>query len=127
MQERRRETRCKVDTPAEITPLAAVTQPLSGHVINVSSRGLRVRLAKPLSGHPRAGDVYRVNSSSDRMLCEISHWLSNGDSTDIGFRILHWSDMGQLNRVVEKNAESQAVTQGNRLEELNLPGFKAAR
>ncbi len=97
--------------------------PLNGHVINVSARGVRVRLAQPLSGCPRAGDVYRVHSSNDRMLCEITHWLSNGESTDVGFRILHWSDTGQLNRVVETHAE----TASNHLEGLNLPDLKTAR
>lgn len=123
MEERRRDPRCQVDAPAEITPLATVSTRLSGHVINVSARGLRVRLAQPLSGRPRAGDVYRVLSSTDRMLCEVSHWLSNGDSTDIGFRILHWSDMGQLNHIVETHSQSE----GSYLDGLNLPDLKNAR
>ncbi len=87
MQERRREKRCKVDAPAEITPLATVSARLIGQVINVSSRGVSVRVTQPLTTLPRVGDVYRVLSTNDRMLCEIIHLLSNGESTDIGFRI----------------------------------------
>lgn len=128
MKERRRETRCKVDSPAEVTPLAAVNQRLSGQVINVSARGVRVRVDQPLSGNPRVGDVYRVLSSNDRMLCEISNWLPNGESTDMGFRILHWSDMGQLNRIVETQSQSEGDhLAGLGLPGLEVPGLKAAR
>src|SRR5580704_8981522 len=123
MQERRRETRCKVDAPAEITPLATVSARLIGQVINVSSRGVSVRVTQPLTTLPRVGDVYRVLSTNDRMLCEIIHWLSNGESTDIGFRIVHWSDPGHLNRLVETNLR----TNGRYLQELNLPSLPAAR
>jgi hypothetical protein len=119
MQDRRREIRCKVDAPAEITPLATVSTRLTGQVINVSSRGVRIRVDQPLTSRPRVGDVYRVLSSDDRILCEIIHWLSNGESTDIGFRIVHWSDRGQLNHIVETGLQ----TNGRYLRELNLPGL----
>jgi hypothetical protein len=121
MQERRRETRSEVDAPAEITPLAKVSARLTGQVINVSSRGVRVRVAQPLTSLPRVGDVYRVLSTNDRMLCEIIHWLSNGESTDIGFRIVHWTDPGPLNRLVETSLR----TNGRHLQELNLPALPA--
>jgi hypothetical protein len=123
MQERRRETRCRVDAPAEITPLATVSARLTGHVINVSSRGVSVRVAQPLTGLPRVGDVYRVLCANDRMLCEIIHWLSNGESTDIGFRIVHWTDPGHLNRLVETSLR----TDDCHLRGLNLPALPAAR
>src|SRR5580658_10121895 len=121
MPERRQETRCKVDAPAEIAPLAAVSGRLTGQVINVSSRGVRIRVAQPLTSLPHVGDIYRVLSTNDRMLCEIIHWLSNGESTDIGFRIVHWTDPGPLNRLVETSLRAN----GRHLQELNLPALPA--
>jgi hypothetical protein len=101
MEERRKEPRVIVDAPAVMTPLAAVATRLNGHVINVSPHGVRIRVAEQMSGQPpRIGDVYRILTNRDRMLCEVCHCLSGADGTEIGFRIVHWSDTGELNRVV---------------------------
>jgi hypothetical protein len=82
-----------------MTPLAAVATRLNGQVVNVSFHGVMVRVAELTSGQPRVGDVYRILSSRDLMLCEVRHWQLQTEGTDIGFRILQWSDAGELKRV----------------------------
>ena len=118
MEERRKEPRRAVDATAVITPLAAVGTRLSGQVINVSSHGVKVRLTEQMTGEPRVGDVYRILSSRDRMLCEVNHCLSGTHGTDIGFRILYWSETGELNRIVETHSHSGSH---GGLPELSIP------
>lgn len=103
MNERRRERRIDVDTPAVMTPLAAVAVRLKGQVINVSANGLKVRVCEHLDRDPRVGDVYRILSSRDRMLCEVNHCRPCGDGTEIGFKILHWSEAGELKQALKAN------------------------
>lgn len=99
--ERRAEPRIDVQAQAEMTPLAAVSTRLGGQITNVSSHGLRVRVAGRISGHPRSGDVYRILSGRDLMLAEICYCLPEEQSADVGFKILHWSNAGELNRIVQ--------------------------
>jgi hypothetical protein len=102
MEERRNESRAEVDSAAVLTPLAAVANRLGGQIVNVSSRGVKVHLAELLTTPPRVGDVYRIVSDRDTMLCEVRYSESRKDATDIGFQILHWREMGQLNLVAKK-------------------------
>ncbi len=99
--------------PAVLTPLAEVAAQLTGHVINVSSHGVKVRVVNLISGQPRIGDVYRILSGRDDMLCEVSHWRSEPQDTEIGFRILHWSDTGELNRVARAQKRSGLIQPGS--------------
>jgi len=103
MNERRKEPRIDVDTPAVMTPLAAVAVRLKGQVINVSSNGLKVRVCEQMERDPRVGDVYRILSSRDRMLCEVNHCRPGSGGTEIGFKILHWSEAGELKQIVKTN------------------------
>lgn len=125
MKERRRESRIEVDALVEMTPLAAVGNRLSAQVINVSTHGIKVRFTGQMTGQPRVGDVYRILGGRDRMLCEISHWTSTGSGTDIGFKILHWSDTGELHDVAETQSGSPSSSTG-RLSDLSLPGLRTA-
>jgi hypothetical protein len=99
VKERRAEPRVDIAAPAVMTPLAAVATRLNGQVVNVSFNGVKVRVPELRNGQPRVGDVYRILSSKDLMLCEVRHWKLQADGTDIGFRILQWSDAGELKRV----------------------------
>jgi hypothetical protein len=99
VKERRTEPRVDIAAPAVMTPLAAVATRLNGQVLNVSFNGVKVRVPKLTNGQPRVGDVYRILSSKDLMLCEVRHCQLQAEGTDIGFRILQWSDAGELKRV----------------------------
>lgn len=111
MKERRMEPRIDVDAPAVMTPLASVSTRLTGQVINVSEHGVRIRMAEEMSAPPRIGDVYRILSSQDRMLCEVSHCMPGSDGIEIGFRILHWGETGELKRVTKANWQTTARTE----------------
>jgi hypothetical protein len=113
MEERRKEPRIDVNAAAVLTPLAAVAAQMNGHVINVSSHGVKVRVVQLMSGQPRIGDVYRILSGRDDMLCEVSHSRSEQQDTEIGFRILHWSDTGELNRVARTQKRSGSMQTGS--------------
>jgi hypothetical protein len=106
MDERRSEPRIDVKAPVVMTPLATVTTRLSGHVVNVSGRGLKVRVDGGLNGKPASGEVYRVQTGDDLMLCEVRNWQLEGEGAAIGFQILHWGDLGELNRVIKTLAAS---------------------
>lgn len=97
--ERRTESRIVIAAPAVMTPLAAVATRLNGQVVNVSFNGVKVRVPELTRGQPRVGDIFRILSSRDLMLCEVRYWQFQADGTDIGFRILQWSDAGELKRV----------------------------
>ena len=101
-----------MNAPAVLTPLAEVAAQMNGHVINVSSHGVKVRVVQLMSGQPRIGDVYRILSGRDDMLCEVSHWRSERQDTEIGFRILHWSETGELNRVARTEKRSGSIQPG---------------
>jgi len=101
MDERRSEPRIDVKAPVVMTPLATVTTRLSGHVVNVSGRGLKVRVDAGLKGKPASGEVYRVQTGDDLMLCEVRNWQGEGEGGAIGFQILHWGDLGELSRVIK--------------------------
>jgi len=81
--------------------LAAVTTRVNGQVLNVSSQGVKVRVTKPASEAPRVGDVYRILSSKDTMLAEVCYSLARNEGTDIGFKIVYWSAIGELNRAIK--------------------------
>jgi hypothetical protein len=86
--ERRTEVRTDVKVVAVMIPLAEVSKRVKGHVINVSPHGVKVRLPKPPS-ELRSGDVYRIHSNRDLMLCEVRNWRSEMGVTDIGLRVIH--------------------------------------
>jgi hypothetical protein len=121
MNERRRESRFHVDAPAALKPLGSVgVTGLEGQVVNVSSHGVRIRVAGPSVGTPQAGDLYRIRSSDDRMLCQVVNSLSGIHGTDIGFRIVYWSETGELDRVV---ADHSKAGSRNVLRDLRIPGL----
>ena len=101
MVERRAEVRIAVDAPAQLTPLVSVSTRLGGQMVNVSAKGVRVRVAEQLFGEPRNGDVYRIHSGRDLMLGDICHWKRRDRGVDVGFRIIYWSEIGDLNRITK--------------------------
>jgi hypothetical protein len=106
MRERRKEPRVEVDAPAVMTPLAAVATRVNGQVLNVSTGGLRVRVPKSVLRHLRVGEVFRIHSTRDLMLCEVCYAEPRNEGTDIGFRIVYWSAIGELNRAVKSHKSS---------------------
>ncbi len=109
MDERRAEPRIPVNGQVTMTPLAAVATRLRGTVVNVSGRGLQVLLEDALRPIPRNGDVYRIECGDDLMLCEVRRGEVNDAGTELGFQILHWAKVGELNRLLKEfnSARSQ--------------------
>ena len=85
-----------------ITPLSAVANCMRGLVVDVSLRGLKVHADGISENSLVNGDVYRIQSGDDLMLCEIRHRRLAGDAVDIGFAIIHWMSAGKLNRLVNE-------------------------
>jgi hypothetical protein len=85
-----------------MTPLAAVSTRLEGAVVDVSAQGIRVHCDKQLKELPRSGDVYRLQSSDDIMLCEVRHAEVSGAGAALGLKIIHWSNGGQLKRLMQR-------------------------
>jgi hypothetical protein len=100
-EERRSEERAKANASVVITPLASVAIRFEGSVVDVSTRGVRVHVETQLQELPRTGDVYRVQSGDDIMLCEVRHAEVAGAGADLGLLILHWSKEGKLKRLIE--------------------------
>ena len=90
-------------------PLAAVGAHLNGQVVNVSSAGVKIRVAQQMAVKPRIGDVYRIVSSQDRMLCEVTHWIPSPDGLEIGFKIVYWGDQGALKRLTEASPRKPGI------------------
>lgn len=119
MDERRREARFDVAAPAALKPVgSAPAMGLEGQVVNVSSHGVRVRVTGMAGELPQVGDLYRVRSSDDRMLCQVANSLSGIHGTDIGFRIVYWSETGALDRVILDHSRPGSR---NVLGELRIP------
>lgn len=119
MNERRREQRFYVAAPAALKPVGSVAASLQGEVVDVSGHGVRVRVAG-LTATPKAGDLYRILSSDDRMLCQVAHTFPGAKGTDIGFKIVYWSETGKLNQVVANRVQP---VRRDVLRELKLPRF----
>jgi|SRR5580692_10260579 hypothetical protein len=100
-KERRSEPRIAAGTSVVATPLAEVATRLHGSVVNVSTRGVRVHFDARLKELPRAGDVYRVQSRDDLMLCEVRYSEVAEAGADLGFQVVHWGDAGELKRLVQ--------------------------
>lgn len=83
-----------------MTPLAAVGTRLRGSVVDVSTRGVRVHFDKQFKVPPRAGEVYRVQSRGDLMLCEVRNVKVAGAGAELGLQIVHWGGAGELKRLV---------------------------
>jgi hypothetical protein len=101
MEERRAEPRIESGTAVIVTPLASVATRLHGSVVNVSQSGVRVHFDKRLKQMPRAGEVYRLQSRDDLMLCEVRYFEAAETGADLGLAIVHWSDAGELKRLVQ--------------------------
>jgi hypothetical protein len=101
-KERRSEPRIEARTSVVMTPLASVSTRLEGAVVEVSTHGIRVHCDKQLKELPRSGDVYRLQSRDDIMLCEVRHAEVSSSGAAMGFQIVHWSNGGQLKRLVQR-------------------------
>jgi hypothetical protein len=106
-EDRRSEPRIAARAKVVVTPLSAVTTRLHGSLVNVSTRGVRVHFDTKLD-QPRAGEVYRVQSGDDLMLCEVRHCAVADASADLGLKIVLWSKAGELKRLVQGNQRSAA-------------------
>jgi hypothetical protein len=99
-EERRSERRIETSASVLITPLAAVGTRFHGSIVNVSTRGVRVHCDTELNELPRAGEVYRVQSCGDLMLCEVRNSAVTGAGVDLGLQIVHWGGAGELKRLL---------------------------
>src|SRR5437867_11471803 len=96
MKERRAEPRLTVNAKVEITPLAAVAKRFHGTVVNASGKGLEVHIDNGLKESPRLGEVFRVQTGDDLMLCEVRRSTADGPALRLGLQIVHWAKVGQL-------------------------------
>jgi hypothetical protein len=86
-KERRSEPRRKVNAELVLTPLDDVTKHLRGVALNVSTRGIMVRLDRS-AGRFGEKQIYRIETRSKRMLCEVRHSAVVPASVEVGFEIL---------------------------------------
>jgi hypothetical protein len=100
-EERRSEPRIEASASVVITPLAAVGTRFYGSVVNVSAGGVRVHCDAQLKELPRAGEVCRIQSRGDLMLCEVRNSAVAQAGADLGFQIVHWADAGELKLLSE--------------------------
>jgi hypothetical protein len=103
-QERRSEPRIEASTSVVITPLAAVATRFHGSVVNVSTGGVRVHCKTQLKELPRAGDVCRVQSRGDIMLCEVRNSAVREAGAELGLQIVHWGNAGELKHLLSESA-----------------------
>ncbi len=89
LDERMPEPRIRVGASVVVTPLASVAIRLQGSVVNVSTRGLRVHFDTRLNEQPRAGEIYRVQSRDDLLLCEVCHCEAAGAGTNLDLQIIN--------------------------------------
>jgi hypothetical protein len=101
--DRRSEPRIETSSSVVMTPLAAVTIRIEGSIINVSDGGVRVRVDTQLKQLPRTGEVYRVQTQDDVMLCEVRNSEVAGVGAELGLQIVHWADAGKLKRLVKNS------------------------
>jgi hypothetical protein len=101
MEERRSESRIEANASVVVTPLAAVATRLHGSVVNVSNRGIKVHFNTRLKALPRPGEVFRVQTRDDLLLCEVRHSEAAEAGADLGLQIVHWGDAGELKRLVQ--------------------------
>jgi len=104
--ERRSEPRIEASASVVITPLAAVGTRFYGSVVNVSSGGVRVHCDTQLKELPRAGDVCRIQSRGDIILCEVRNSAVKEAGADLGLQIVHWSDAGELKHLLSETESS---------------------
>src|SRR5579863_6704919 len=108
--ERRRAPRIAVNASILLKPLAAIGTSIKGTVVDISKHGVRVRLDELPAALPKKGDAYRVRSDDDDViLCEVRSVRFEGAFTDIGLAILHWSNIGELNRLLEACQDEEAT------------------
>ena len=106
MVERRLEPRIESRTSVVMIPLATVSTRLQAFAVNVSTCGIRVHSNTLVNDLPRAGEVYRVQSGDDVMLCEVRHCQLAGEGADLGFKIVYWANTGELHRLVQGDSRS---------------------
>jgi PilZ domain len=113
-EERRSEPRIEASASVVITPLAAVGTRFYGSVVNVSTGGVRVHCDTQLKELPRAGEVCRVQSRGDTMLCELRNAAVAAAGADLGFQIVHWGNAGELKRLISETGTSDTRPSGMR-------------
>jgi hypothetical protein len=101
VREQRSEPRIEADAPALMIPLADVGTRFRGRVLDISRRGIKVRTSEPLKPQPKIGDIYRILSGDDVLLCEVRHCQLLWEGAELGFRIVHRLSSGELNSLVE--------------------------
>ena len=124
-EERRSEPRIEASTSVLITPLAAVATCFHGCIVNVSTRGVRVHCDTGLKELPRPGEVYRVQSRGDLMLCEVRNSSVTEAGADLGLQIVHWGGAGELKRLLSETGAKMEipVSAGGKFAP---PGFEVA-
>ena len=103
-EERRSERRIEARASVVMTPLAAVATRINGSVVNVSARGVRVHVGTQFKQLPRIGEIFRIQGRDDLMLGEVRHAEVEEMGVAFGLQIVHWSNTGELRRLVQNNS-----------------------
>ncbi len=85
--ERRSEPRRHMKADVILTPLDDVSKHLRGVLLDISARGVRVRLDRS-AGQPGPRQVYRIETRTNRMLCEVRNSSVVPASVEVGFEIM---------------------------------------
>ena len=102
-EERRSEPRIEAGAAVVITPLAAVGTRFYGSVVNVSKGGVRVHCDTQLKELPRAGEVCRIQSRGDIILCEVRNSAIAEAGADLGLQIVQWGNAGELKHLLSES------------------------
>lgn len=123
ISDRRKETRIEVAAAAALTPIASLDQRIRGEVVDLSPSGVRIRVSGSVDSLPKVGELYRVLSSQDRMLCRVAHTAPGDRGADIGFRIVYWNELGELSQTLEHQGLRRWP--GQTMRELAIPRWGA--
>jgi hypothetical protein len=98
-KDRRREPRFKTSQPVVLTVMGTHTKPvMEGCVLNISDRGLRVRVPQPVP----AGTVIKADAREIRMLGEVMRCVPVDGAYHLGVQLFNplsaTSDLNRLNR-----------------------------
>ena len=102
VMEQRSESQVKL-REVVITPLAAVDTRFYGSVVNVSKGGVRVHCDTQLKELPRAGEVCRIQSRGDIILCEVRNSAIAEAGADLGLQIVQWGNAGELKHLLSES------------------------
>jgi hypothetical protein len=104
--ERRKEPRLKPAQPLQVTVLGLGQPPVAGTVVDMSGKGLRLRLPFAVS----CGSPIKVEAPELMLLGEVCHCQPDQEGFTVGLMVLHsltaLSDLEEMRRSLSRRTES---------------------